>query len=108
MKSARNFTTYLPRSACLLDLVDHHDLDLNVGLDGDGSDLLHGLWRRVQVDDALVHTHLPTIPGVGSLSARRLADGEPQNLGGHADRTANTELLVLGTLDEIGANLTRL
>jgi len=81
------------------------DLDIDVGLDGDRGDLLHGLGGRVEVDDALVHAHLETIPGVGSLSARGLADSHAEHLGGHADGALDLEVLLLGTLDEVSADL---
>ena len=103
MKSARNGQPRIS-TPCLLGL-EHH-LDVNIGLDGDRSDLLDGLGRRVEVDDALVHAHFPAVPGVGTLTARRLARGKAQHLGGHANRAAHLEtLLITGATDQIGANL---
>lgn len=81
------------------------DLNIDVGLDGDRGDLLHGLGRRVEVDDTLVYAHLEAIPGVGSLTARGLADSHAEHLGGHADGALDLEVLLLGTLDEVSADL---
>ena len=38
--------------------VGNGDLNLYTGFDGDGGDLLHDLWRGVEVDHALVDAHL--------------------------------------------------
>ncbi len=81
------------------------DLDLHSGLDGDGGDLLDNLARRVQVDDALMDTHLEPVPRLGPLSAGRLAGGDAKGAGRHADGALGLEVLVLGALDEVVANL---
>merc|ERR1711865_797329 len=47
----------------LLDVRDR-DLDLHARLDGDARDLLDDLRRRVQIDQALVDTHLEAVPRV--------------------------------------------
>ena len=47
--------------------------------------------------------HSP-VPGVGSLTARGLAGGDVQHLGGHAHRALHLEALVLGTLDQVSAH----
>ena len=83
-----------------------NNLDIHVRLDRDRGDLLHGLGGGVQVDDALVHSHLPAVPGVGALTARGLAHSQAQHLGGHAHGAAHLEtLLITGTPDQVGANL---
>lgn len=56
------------------------------------------------IDDTLVDAHLEAIPGVGTLTARRLAGGDAENLGGHARGALNLDVLVLGTTDEISAH----
>lgn len=48
--------------------------------------------------------HLEVVPGLGSFSARRLAGGDLEDLGGHADGALDAELLVFGTVDEVGAD----
>jgi len=52
-----------------------------------------------------VDLHLQVVPGLGSLSTRGLAGGDLEDLGGEADGSLYTEILVLGTLDEIAADL---
>ena len=59
----------------------------------------------MQIDDALVDAHLEAIPGLGSLSARSLPGGDAQGLGGHAHGTLGLEVLVLGALDQVVADL---
>lgn len=48
--------------------------------------------------------HLKGVEGVGTLSARSLAGGDTQDLGGHADRALDLEGLFLGTADQISAD----
>ncbi|GMR55744.1 hypothetical protein PMAYCL1PPCAC_25939, partial [Pristionchus mayeri] len=99
------------RSRREVDVENQHDLlvgdgDLNVdsGLDGDGGDLVEHVRGGVHVDDTLVDAHLVTIPGLGSLSARSLAGGDAEHLGGHANGALNLELLLLSAVDEEGAD----
>lgn len=60
------------------------DLNLYTGLDVDGSDLLHDLRGRVEVDHTLVDAHLEAVPGLGTLTTRSLTGGDAEHLGGHA------------------------
>ena len=53
----------------------------------------------------LVDSHLVGVPGLGTLTARGLAGGDLEVLGGQADGTLDAELLVLGTVDELLADL---
>lgn len=46
--------------------------------------LLDNFRRTVQVNDSLVNTHLISVPGLATLTARSLASSDAQNLGGHA------------------------
>ena len=48
--------------------VGDSDFDFNSGFDGNGSDLLDDLGRRMKIDHALVNTHLE--PGVGGVEER--------------------------------------
>ena len=59
----------------------------------------------MEIDHALVDPHLESIPGLGTLSARSLTGGDPQGLGGHTDGAFGLEILVLGSLDEVVADL---
>lgn len=58
----------------------------------------------MEVDEALVDAHLVAVPGLGTLTARRLAGGDGQDLGGQANGALDAELLVLGTRDKVGAD----
>jgi len=85
--------------------VSDGDLDLHTGFDGDGGDLLDDLGGGVQVDDALVDAHLEPVPGLGALTAGGLPGGDLQALGGHPDGPLDLQLLLLGALDQVGADL---
>jgi hypothetical protein len=47
--------------------------------------------------------HLVGVPGLGALTARGLAGGDLQVLGGHADGALDAEVLGLGAVDELRA-----
>lgn len=49
--------------------------------------------------------HLVAVPGLGAFTARSLAGGNLEHLGGQADGTLDTQVLGLGALDELGADL---
>ena len=87
----------------LLRLEEEH-LNGDIRLNRDRGDLLDDLRRRVQVDDALVDAHLVAVPGVGTVTARRLAHGQAEALGRHANRTLDLELLVASRLDQVSAH----
>ncbi len=59
----------------------------------------------MQVDDTLVDAHLEVVPGLGALTARSLAGGDSKDLGRHSDRALDSELLILGALDQVRAHL---
>merc|ERR1712072_293912 len=80
-------------------------LDLHARLDVDGGDLLHDIGGRVQVDHALVDSHLELVPGLGTLTARSLSGGDPECFGGHPHWTLHLKLLVLGSPDQVLAHL---
>jgi hypothetical protein len=69
-----------------LRLCRNGDLNLNTGLDVD-DDLLDDLGRRVEVDEALVDAHLEGVPGLGTLTVRRLAGSDLEVLGRETDGT---------------------
>ena len=83
------------------------DLNLDSRLDGDGSDLLHDLGGGVQVQDALVDAHLEAVPGVGSLTAGRLAGHDLELLGGQAHGAGHLELLLHRSLLQVRAHCGR-
>lgn len=88
----------------LLLRVSDGDLDLDASLDRDRGDLLDDLGRRAQVDDALVDAHLQAVPGLGTLTARRLARGDDQVLGRHAHRALRLGVLLLRLGHQVGAH----
>ena len=49
--------------------------------------------------------HLVGVPGLGTLTVRGLTGGDLKDLGGETDGALNAELLVLGTVDELLADL---
>lgn len=57
------------------------------------------------LDETLVDAHLKAIPCLGTLTARGLAGGDLQNLGGKADGALDAQVLALGALDQLGAHL---
>lgn len=59
----------------------------------------------MEIDQTLVDLHLVAVPGLGTLTAGGLAGGDAEDLGGEADGALDTEVLVLGTLDQVGADL---
>lgn len=59
----------------------------------------------MQVDHSLVNAHLEAVPGLGTFTARRFACRDAEYLGGHAHRAVNFELLFLGSLNQVRADL---
>lgn len=57
------------------------------------------------LNEALVDSHLKSIPGLGTLSAGSLAGGDLQGAGWETDWALDAEILGLGTVDELGADL---
>lgn len=47
-------------------LIGNGDLNLNTGINGDGSNLLHHIRGAEQVDNTLVDTKFKSVPRVGS------------------------------------------
>lgn len=49
--------------------------------------------------------HLVHVPGLGTLTTRSLTGGDLEVLGGETDGALDAQLLGLGTLDELAADL---
>jgi len=81
------------------------DLNLDSRLQADAGNLLDNLAGRVQVDQSFVYLELIAIPSLRTFTTRSLTGGDLQNFGGEADRAFDTELLVLGSVNEIGREL---
>merc|ERR1719234_2292962 len=71
-------------------------LNLYTRLDVDGGDLLDDLRGGMQVDDALVDSHLELVPCLGTLTARSLPGGDPEHFGGHPHWALDLQLLLQG------------
>lgn len=57
------------------------------------------------LDETLVEAHLVGVPGLGTLTARGLTGGDLQVLGGEADGALDAQVLGLGALEELSADL---
>lgn len=83
--------------------------DLEVDVDGEvnleGGDFLDNRDGAEDIDDSLVDAHLISVPGVGTLTARRLSGGDSQDLGRDSSGAANFITLVRleGTGDDLRA-----
>ena len=77
---------------------------LDGGIDLDRGNNTDDIRRSMEVDKTLVDSHLETVPGVGTFTTRRLADGETESLGGHTDGSMVLEVLLLGLGDKVGAD----
>ena len=51
----------------------------------------------MDIDDSLVDSHLVSVPGVGSLTARRFSGGNSQDFGWNSDWTSSLVSLVLSS-----------
>ena len=71
----------------------------------DGGDLLDNLGWTVEVNHSLVDPHLELVPGLGTFSARSLSGGDSQDLGWHPDWSLHLQVLVLGSSDQVAADL---
>lgn len=80
-------------------------LNINSGLDVDGSDVLDNAGGGVEVDQTLVDAHLEAVPSLGTLTVGGLSCGDPEKLSRHPHRALDVEVLLLSALDELGADL---
>lgn len=68
---------------------------------GSGTDdLLNELSAGPDIDDTLVDSHLESIPGLGTLTTRRLPGGDAESLGRHPTGTLATHLLIRSGIEE--------
>jgi len=67
-------------------------------------DLLDDVSGRVEVDETLVDSHLVSVPGLGTLTTRRLSGRVLEDLGGESDGALDSEVSVLGSVDEVRAD----
>lgn len=57
------------------------------------------------LDETLVDAHLVAVPGLGTLTTGGLAGGDLEGLGGQTDGALDAQVLALGALDQLGADL---
>lgn len=57
------------------------------------------------LDQALVNAQLVAVPGLRTLTTGGLSGGDLEGLGGQTDGALDAEVLALGTLDELAADL---
>ena len=68
-----------------------------------GYNLFDSLCSTVEVNDSLVYPHLIAVPGLGPLPTGGLTTRDTEGFGGHANGTFDTELGLLGPVDEVAA-----
>ena len=88
-----------------LSLLPNNEVHIYARVQFEIGDLFDGGRGAVNVDDALVDAHLEPVPGLGALTTRGLPGGDLQGLGGHPDGSLDLEVLLLGALDQVGADL---
>merc|ERR1719481_2113269 len=85
--------------------ISNSHLNLYTRLDVDRSNLLDNFRGAVEVDHPLVDPHLKLVPGLGPLTTRGLTGGDAEHLGGHAHRSLNLKVLILGSPDKVSTHL---
>jgi len=84
-------------------LFPNDQVDIYAGVDSEVGDFLNNARGAVNVDDSLVDTHLEAVPGLGTLTARRLTGGDLQDLGRDADGSLGLVALVLRAGNDLSA-----
>merc|ERR1719215_1826 len=103
--SCSSHARLMEASLTLFSNVRDCDFHLDIRLDRDRGDLIHYIRRGVQVDQAFVNSHLPSVERVGALTTWRLPNAQLQNLSRQAHRTCDTELLGASTLKQVATHL---
>ena len=80
---------------------DESDIDGRIDLER-GDVINDGRWA-VDIDNSLVDSHLVSVPGVSSLSAWGLSNGNSQDLGWDSNWALGLVSLVLSTRDDLAA-----
>ena len=88
------------------------DFDINTGFEVDGGELLDGVLRSVEVNEAFVDLHFEAIPGVGTVTARSLTGDVVEGAGGETNGSLDGDGVLfvalgdfLGARDEVGHDL---
>jgi hypothetical protein len=82
-------------------LFGNSDLNVNTALNVEGGDLLDNLWRREEVDSALVDSHFVSVPGLRTLTVRSLSGCDLEDLGWQSNGTLGLESGGLSTVDNV-------
>ena len=83
------------------------DFDFDTSLNID-NDLLDHLRGRIEINQALVNPHLERVPSLASFTTGGFAGGDLEILSRETDRAFDTQVLVLGTVNKLLANLCNL
>jgi hypothetical protein len=86
-------------------VLDESQIDLDSGINLDGGDVLKVIIGASEIDHSLEDSHLESVPGVSTLSARSLSASDLQDLGGNSDGSLNLNVgEVLGSVDELSGD----
>jgi hypothetical protein len=85
-------------------LLPDNKVDIYTGVDSEVSDFLDNAGWAVDIDDSLVDSHLESVPGLGTFTARGLTGGNLENLSGDANGSSSFVALVLGSCDNFGTS----
>lgn len=72
---------------------------------GAGAYLQRKREKKNILDETLVDAHLVAVPGLGTLAARSLTGGDLEGLGRQTDGALDAQVLALGALDDLSADL---
>jgi len=85
-------------------LLENDEVDVNGGVDLEHGDVLNSGGWAVDIDDSLVDSHLVSVPGVGSFTARRFSGGNSQDFGWNSNWTSSLVSLVLSSNEDLIAS----
>ena len=85
-------------------MLENDEVYVNGGVNLEHGDVLDGGGWAVDIDDSLVDSHLVSVPGVGSLTARRFSGGNSQDFGWNSDWTSSLVSLVLSSNEDLVAS----
>jgi hypothetical protein len=84
-------------------LAAHIHSHLDIGGDINRSDGSDNRGGGLQIQDSLVDSHLPSVPGVGTLTTRTLSSGDSEVLGGQSNGTSHSHAFLQSLGLELGA-----
>ena len=78
-------------------MLPNNKVDVYARINSEVSDFLDDARRAVDIDDSLVNAHFESVPGLGTLTARRLSGSDLEKLSGDTNRSSSLIALVLGS-----------